>query len=190
MDPWRLTTTAQRQINALAGVALASCVLAWLAGFSFASSGNSGEASIENAGAKSIVERHDPPLVARTEQTNIPQVIALASASIGDVDIAPAALSLLDKASATTADAYRYEPISLFEISLTDPSQTLPPEHPSRRRRRTRLTRTSTMSRGRSAPLKSTRNVWSRRSASIDICGRSTNGRRRSTPSRSKSRGK
>jgi hypothetical protein len=128
MDPWRLTTTAQRQINALAGVALASCVLAWLAGFSFASSGNSGEASIENAGAKSIVERHDPPLVVRSEQTKIPQVIALASASIGDVDIAPAALSLLDKASATTADAYRYEPISLFEISLTDPSQALPPD--------------------------------------------------------------
>jgi hypothetical protein len=126
MDPWRSTTNAQRQINALAGVALASCVLAWLAGFSFASSGNSGEASIENAGAKSIVERHDPPLVARTEPTHTPPVIALASASIGDVDIAPAALSLLEKASATTADAYRYEPISLFEISLSDPSRTLP----------------------------------------------------------------
>src|SRR4051812_36575884 len=121
MDPWRSTTNAQRQINALAGVALASCVLAWLAGFNFASSGNSGEASIENAGAKSIVERHDPPLVARTEPTHTPPVIALASASIGDVDIAPAALSLLEKASATTADAYRYEPISLFEISLSDP---------------------------------------------------------------------
>ncbi len=90
--------------------------------------GNISEASIENAGAKSIVERHDPPLVARTEPTNTPQVIALASASIGDVDIAPAALSLLDKASATAADAYRYEPISLFEISLTDSSQTLPPD--------------------------------------------------------------
>ena len=126
MDPWRLTTKAQRQINALAGVALASCALAWLAGFSLASSGDTGAASTENAGAKSIVERHDPPLVARTEQMNIPQVIALASASIGDVDIAPAALSLLDKASATTADAYRYEPISLFEISLTDPSQAQP----------------------------------------------------------------
>jgi len=128
MDPWRLTTRAQRRINALAGVALASCALAWLAGFSLASSGDTGAASTENAGAKSIVERHDPPLVARTEQMNIPQVIALASASIGDVDIAPAALSLLDKASATTADAYRYEPISLFEISLTDPSQALPPD--------------------------------------------------------------
>ncbi len=118
MDPWRLTTKAQRRINAVASVALTSCALAWLAGFSLASSGNTGAASIENAGAKSIVERHDPPLVARTERTNIPQIIALASASIGDVDIAPAALSLLDKASASTAEAYRYEPISLFEISL------------------------------------------------------------------------
>ena len=100
MDPWRLTTKAQRRINTLAGVALASCGLAWLAGFSLASSGNTGAASIESAGAKSIVERHDPPPVARTERTNIPQIIALASASIGDVDVAPAALSLLDKASA------------------------------------------------------------------------------------------
>jgi len=124
MDPWRLTTKAQRRINALAGVALTSCALAWLAGFSFASSGNTGAASIENAGAKSIVERHDPPPAAHAERTNIPQVIALASASIGDVDIAPAALSLPDKASASTAEAYRYEPISLFEISL-------PPDAPS-----------------------------------------------------------
>ncbi len=124
MDPWRLTTSAQRRINALAGVALTSCALAWLAGLSFASSGNTGAASTENAGAKSIVERHDPPPVARAERTNIPQVIALASASIGDVDIAPAALSPLDKASASTAEAYRYEPISLFEISL-------PPDAPT-----------------------------------------------------------
>ena len=80
MDPWRLTTTAQRQINALAGVALASCVSPGSRASALASSGNSGEASIENAGAKSIVERHDPPLVVRTEQTEIPQVIALASA--------------------------------------------------------------------------------------------------------------
>ena len=33
MDPWRLTTSAQRRVDALAGTALASCVLAWLAGF-------------------------------------------------------------------------------------------------------------------------------------------------------------
>jgi len=124
MDPWRSTTSAQRRINALAGVALTSCALAWLAGFSLASSGNTGAASTENAGAKSIVERHDPPLLAHAERTNIPQVIALASASIGDIDIAPATLSVRDKTFASTADAYRYEPISLFEISL-------PPDAPS-----------------------------------------------------------
>jgi hypothetical protein len=129
MDPWRLATRSQRRINTLAGLALASCVLAWLAGFGSTSSGRIG-ASVENAGAKSIVERHEPALLARTELTNIPQVIALASAAIGDVDVATATASVLDKATQTTADLYRYEPISLFEISLNDSSQTLPPEAP------------------------------------------------------------
>ena len=129
MDPWRLATRAQRRINALAGLALAGCVLTWLTGFGSASTGQIG-ASVENAGAKSIVERHAPPLLASTELTNIPRVIALASASIGDVDVATATISVLDKAASTTVDLYRYEPISLFEISLTDSSQTLPPEAP------------------------------------------------------------
>ena len=57
MDPWRLATKAQRRINFLAGSALASCVFAWLAGFGSASTQHIG-ASIENAGPKSIVERH------------------------------------------------------------------------------------------------------------------------------------
>lgn len=131
MDPWRLATTAQRRINALAGVALASCVLVWLAGFGSASGGNTHAASIESTGAKSIVERHDPPVLAQTERTSTPRVITLASASFGDVEVAPAAISRLDKASAATADSYRYEPISLFEISLTDSSRTLPPDDPS-----------------------------------------------------------
>ena len=68
MDPWRFATKAQRQINFLAGTALASCVLAWLASFGSASTGHVG-ASIENAGAKSIVERHEPTLTASTEPT-------------------------------------------------------------------------------------------------------------------------
>ena len=68
MDPWRLETKAQRRINALAGVALASCALAWLAGLGSASSGNASTASNENAGAKPIVERHDPPARARTNE--------------------------------------------------------------------------------------------------------------------------
>jgi len=111
MDPWRLETKAQRRINALAGVALASCALAGLAGL--------GSPSTENVSAKPIVERHDSFAHARTK---FPQVMALASASIGDVDIAPAALSRLDKAFAAAAGAYRYDPISLFEISPADPA--------------------------------------------------------------------
>ena len=123
MDPWRLETKAQRRINALAGVALASCALAGLAGLGSASSGNARTASTENVSAKPIVERHDSPA-----RTRIPQVIALASASIGDVDIAPTALSKMDKAFAAAANTYRYEPISLFEISLTDSARAVPPD--------------------------------------------------------------
>jgi hypothetical protein len=127
MDPWRLATKAQRRINALAGVALAGCALTGLASLGSASNGNTGAASIEATGAKPIVERHEPSLPVHAEQTNTPRVIALASASFGDVDVAPAAISRLDKAS----DLYRYEPISLFEISPTDASQALAPDEPS-----------------------------------------------------------
>ncbi len=93
MDPWRLATTAQRRINALAGLALASCALVWFAGLGSASNGNTSAASIDNAGAKPIVERHDASPPVHAEPANAPQVIALASASIGDVEVAPAALS-------------------------------------------------------------------------------------------------
>jgi hypothetical protein len=131
MDPWRLATKAQRRINLVAGTALASCVLAWLTGFGSASTAHV-SASVEHTSAKLIVERHDEPaLLARSEPTNRPQIIALASASIGDVDVAPAAVALLNKASEAAADLYRYEPISLFEISLSDSSQVLPSETPS-----------------------------------------------------------
>src|SRR6185503_13521229 len=82
MDPWRLATRAQRRINALAGLALASCVLAWLAGFGSASTGHI-TASIENTGAKSIVERHEPTLAASTEPTIMPQATVLANAAVG-----------------------------------------------------------------------------------------------------------
>jgi hypothetical protein len=123
MDPWRLATKAQRRINALAGLALGSCALVGLAGLGSASSDNARTASTESVGAKPIVERH-----ASSVRTRIPQVIALASASIGDVDIAPAALSKLDKAFAAAAGTYRYEPISLFEIALTEPAQAASPD--------------------------------------------------------------
>jgi hypothetical protein len=129
MDPWRLATKAQRRINLVASTALASCVLAWLAGFGSASTPHI-SASVEQAGAKLIVERHEAPLLAHREPANTSQAIVLASASVGDVDVAPAAISLLNKAAETAAHLYRYEPISLFEISLTDSSQALPSDAP------------------------------------------------------------
>ena len=125
MDPWRLATKAQRRINLVASTALASCVLAWLAGFGSASTPHI-SASVEHAGTKLIVERHEAPLLAHSKPTNTSQVIVLASASVGDIEVAPAAISLLNKAAETAAHLYRYEPISLFEISLTDSSQALP----------------------------------------------------------------
>ena len=85
MDPWRLTTRAQRRINALAGLALASCVFAWLAGFGSASTEHIA-ASIENAGAKSIVARHEPSLIESTEPAVIPLATVVANAAIGDVE--------------------------------------------------------------------------------------------------------
>jgi hypothetical protein len=125
MDPWRLATTAQRRINALAGLALASCVFAWLAGFGSGSTQHIG-ASIENAGAKSIVERHEPSLVASTEPTVIPQATVVANAAIGDVEMATAAEPTLRKATDTTASLD--EPKPYVVASLTDPSQVFPPE--------------------------------------------------------------
>ena len=120
MDPWRLATTAQRRINALAGLALASCAVVWFASLGSASNGNTSAPSIDNTGAKPVVERHDASPPVHAEPANAPQLITLASASTGDVEAAPAAISRAGKAAATTADDYRYEPISLFEISLND----------------------------------------------------------------------
>ncbi|MEH2519429.1 hypothetical protein V1279_005002 [Bradyrhizobium sp. AZCC 1610] len=128
MDPWRLATRAQRRINALAGLALASCVLAWLAGFGSASTGHI-SASIENAGAKSIVERHEPTLVASSEPAVIPQATVVANAAIGDVAMATAAEATPQKATDTTASLD--EPKSFVVASLPDSSQVLPPEAPS-----------------------------------------------------------
>jgi hypothetical protein len=138
MDPWRLATKAQRRINALAGTALASCVLAWLAGFGSAPIKHVGAsiettraAAIESTSAVSIVERSEPTVItSAAAPTEPPQKIVLASADIGDVVVAPAPDSVMAKVAEATANL-RYEPISLFEISLADPSQVLSPEEPS-----------------------------------------------------------
>src|SRR3954452_24561031 len=138
MDPWRLATKTQRRINAVAGLALASCVLAWLGGFGSApikhvgaSIENTRAAAIESTSAVSIVERREPTVVtSAAAPTEPPQKIVLASADIGDVVVAPAPDSVMAKVAEATANL-RYEPISLFEISLAYPSQVLSPEEPS-----------------------------------------------------------
>ena len=128
MDPWRLATKAQRRINFLAGSALASCVFAWLAGFGSASTQHIG-ASIENAGAKSIVARHEPSLVASTEPTVMPRATVVANAAIGGVEMATAAEAAPQKTTDTTASSD--EPKSFVVASLPDSSQVFPPEAPS-----------------------------------------------------------
>ena len=111
MDPWRLATKAQRRINALAGTALASCVLAWLAGFGSApikhvgaSIENTRAAVIESTNAVSIVERREPAVIASAVPTEPPQKIVLASADIGDVVVAPATDSVMAKVAEATAN--------------------------------------------------------------------------------------
>src|SRR4029453_9758709 len=125
--------------NALAGTALASCVLAWIAGFGSApikhvgaSIENTRAAAIKSTSAVSIVERREPEptVITNAAPTEPPQKIVLASADIGDVVVAPATDSVMAKVAEATANL-RYEPISLFEISLADPSQVLSPEEPS-----------------------------------------------------------
>ena len=128
MDPWRFATKAQRRINAVAGFALASCVFAWLAGFGSASTQHIG-ASVENAGAKPIVERHAPSLVASAEPTVMPQATVVANAAIGGVEVATAAVSPPEKATDTTTSLD--EPKTFVVASLPDSSQVVPPETPS-----------------------------------------------------------
>jgi hypothetical protein len=131
MDPWRLTTRAQRRINALAGLALASCVFAWLAGFGSASTEHIA-ASIENAGAKSIVARHEPSLIESTEPAVIPQATVVANAAIGDVEMVTPAEAAPQQAADTTATLD--EPKPFVVASLPDSSQVVPPEAPSAER--------------------------------------------------------
>ena len=124
MDPWRLATSAQRRINFLAGSALASCVFAWLAGFGSTSIGNTVAASIENAGAKSIVERHEATPVASTEPAVMPQATVVANAAVGTVDVA-AAVAAPEKAIDKTVGLEQAK--SFVVASLPNPSQVLSP---------------------------------------------------------------
>jgi hypothetical protein len=126
MDPWRMASKAQRRINALAGTALASCALAWLAGL--------GSPSIEPAyaseqQARAAVESTPPPIERKFEAriaAELPKSIVMANASMDSVDSESAFGPTMRKPIDSTAELY--ESISLFEISLADPSQTLSPE--------------------------------------------------------------
>ncbi|WP_156795854.1 D-alanyl-D-alanine carboxypeptidase family protein [Bradyrhizobium icense] len=149
MDPWRLATTAQRRINVLLGLALASWILVCLAGFDSAStervsasvvsaSIKNADASIENADAPSIVERQEPSLIATAEPTRTPPVIALASAAIDAIDVPIPTASVIEKApdAAKTPDTTKApdttagleEPKPVVVAALTDPAEILPPE--------------------------------------------------------------
>ena len=134
MDPLRFAT-----------VAWALCQTAVLAGWFFASPESSGSASIENATAAKIVERHEPSLTANAEPTNKPQAIALASAAADSATaiaaavpmtttaIEPVTATAAQAATATAADTTvgSNEPKSFAVASLTDPSQILSPETPT-----------------------------------------------------------
>src|SRR5947208_10403147 len=128
MDPWRLATRAQRRINTLAGLALASCVRAWLAGFGSAPIERV-SASAENAGAVSILERREPSLIASTALTDMPQAIVAANAAGSSLEAAAATQSAPEKATDTTASLDEPKPVVV--ASLPDPSQAFPPEAPS-----------------------------------------------------------
>lgn len=139
MDHWRLATKAQRRINALAGTALASCVLAWLAGFGSAPI-HQVSAAVERTGAVPPVEHRAPaPVASATPKdaakdiapTETAQKIVLASADTAEIIVPEAAPSVMKKVAETTAQLSTYEPISLFEISPISSAQVLAPEAPS-----------------------------------------------------------
>jgi hypothetical protein len=143
MDHWRLATKAQRRINALAGTALASCVLAWLAGLGSAPI-QQVSAAVERTGAVPSVERRAPAPVASAAPketskdatkdvapTDTPQKIVLASADTAEIIVPEAPASVMKKVAETTAQLATYEPISLFEIALVDSAQALSADEPS-----------------------------------------------------------
>jgi len=132
MDPRRSVTTAQRRINFLAGSALASLFLAWLAGFASISIDDTSAAAVENTRAKSVVERHEPTLIASSEPTVMPQATVVANAAIGDVEMATAAEATPQKATDSTASLD--QPKSFVVASLPDSSQVVPSETPSAER--------------------------------------------------------
>lgn len=135
MDHWRSATKAQRRINALAGTALASCVLAWLAGLGSAPI-HQVSAAVERTGAVPSLERRAPAPIANAAPKDFapagtPQKIVLASADTAEIIVPEAPASVMKKVAETTAQLATYEPISLFEIAPIDSAQALPAGEPS-----------------------------------------------------------
>jgi hypothetical protein len=113
MNPRRSVTVAP----ALCGtVVLAGWIIAWLAGF--------GSAGIENTGAVPIEDRA-ASLTANAELAGPPQATAMGNAAVANTDVATAATGM-----ATGKTVASYEPESIVEAALPDPSQMLPADLP------------------------------------------------------------
>jgi hypothetical protein len=116
MNPRRSVTVAP----ALCGtVVLAGWIIAWLAGF--------GSAGIENTGAVPIEDRA-ASLTANAELAGPPQATAMGNAAVANTDVATAAESVTGMATGKMVASY--EPESIVEAALPDPSQMLPADLP------------------------------------------------------------
>ena len=109
MNPRRFPTVGA----ALCGtVVLAGWIVAWLAGF--------GSAGIENTGAVPIEDRA-ASLTANAELADAPQATAMGNAAVANTDVATAAESATGMATGKMVASY--EPESIVEAALPDPSQ-------------------------------------------------------------------
>jgi hypothetical protein len=116
MNPRRSATVAP----ALCGtVVLAGWIVAWLAGF--------GSAGIENTGAVPIEDRA-ASLTANAELPDAPQAPAAGDAAVANADVVTAAESVTGMATGKMVASY--EPESIVEAALPDPSQMLPADLP------------------------------------------------------------
>jgi hypothetical protein len=108
MNPRRSATVA-----ALCGtIVLAGLIVAWLAGF--------GSAGIENTGAVPIEDRA-ASLTANAELADAPQATAMGNAAVANTDVATAAEAATGMATGKMVASY--EPESIVEAALPDPSQ-------------------------------------------------------------------
>jgi hypothetical protein len=108
MNPRRSATVA-----ALCGtIVLAGWIVAWLAGF--------GSAGIENTGAVPIEDRA-ASLTANAELADAPQATAMGNAAVANTDVATAAEAATGMATGKMVASY--EPESIVEAALPDPSQ-------------------------------------------------------------------